>query len=181
MNSSFKSIMIAMAIVVACLGVVSFAAHSNSQEVAEVTTTVESTTTSTTEAGPTQKEKDDFLFVLWVNRTNQTIWYENVAEQVEAERQARLQEERAAQTQVAAPSGSSHSDDFLACVRAHESDTAGGYGAQNPTSSASGAYQIVDGTWQNYKGYPTAASAPPHIQDERAKQLPRSAWNGSGC
>lgn len=86
-------------------------------------------------------------------------------------------------TAVPAPStqASVSDSEFLACVRAHESDTAGGYSAQNPTSSASGAYQIIDSTWGNYKGYAHAKDAPPAIQDERALQLPRSAWHGTGC
>lgn len=79
------------------------------------------------------------------------------------------------------PRQSSGDQGFLACVRAHESDTAGGYSAQNPTSSASGAYQIINSTWGNFMGYPTAASAPPWVQDLRATQLPRSAWHGTGC
>ncbi len=36
---------------------------------------------------------------------------------------------------------------FFVCVRAHESDMAGGYRAQNRTSTASGAYQFLDSTW----------------------------------
>ena len=43
---------------------------------------------------------------------------------------------------------------FLTCVRHHESDRGAyphinGYGAQNPYSSASGAYQFIDSTWRN--------------------------------
>lgn len=53
-------------------------------------------------------------------------------------------------------------------------ESGGNYQAQNRTSSASGAWQIINSTWDNYKGYPTAASAPPEIQDERAAQL----WAG---
>lgn len=85
---------------------------------------------------------------------------------------------------------------FLTCVRHHESDRGAyphvnGYGAQNPVSSASGAYQYLRGTWvtvsarAGYGGYPTAASAPPHVQDAVAmwhyKNLGPSAWAGSGC
>lgn len=79
----------------------------------------------------------------------------------------------------------------LACIRAHESDTAGGYQAQNPTSSASGAYQYIDSTWRNvsrragHPGYRRAIHAPPHVQDQVAwwhiHHLGTSAWAGSGC
>ena len=85
---------------------------------------------------------------------------------------------------------------FLACVRHHESDRGAyphinGYGAQNPRSSASGAYQFIDSTWRNvsarsgHGGYPTAASAPWYVQDAVALWLynngGKSAWNGTGC
>lgn len=53
-------------------------------------------------------------------------------------------------------------------------ESKGDYRAENPTSSASGGWQIIDGTWGGYKGYPRASDAPPHIQDEKAAQL----WAG---
>lgn len=84
---------------------------------------------------------------------------------------------------------------FLACVRSHESINAGLYRAQNPTSTASGAYQYLRSYWQTlsrmagHGGYPTAASAPPHVQDavtlyviNNPRQTGgRSHWNGTGC
>lgn len=87
-------------------------------------------------------------------------------------------------------------DPFLTCVRHHESDRGGyphtdGYGAQNPYSSASGAYQFIDSTWRNvsaragHGGYPSAASAPWWVQDAVAHHLAysggRSAWAGTNC
>ena len=78
---------------------------------------------------------------------------------------------------------------FLSCVRAHESG--GNYAAQNPRSTASGAYQFLDSTWRNvsarsgHPGYARAAHAPWHVQDAVALWLynngGRSAWRGTGC
>lgn len=60
----------------------------------------------------------------------------------------------------------------LARIRACESG--GSYTAQNPSSSASGAYQFLTSTWRALPastGYPTAASAPASVQDRAARQL----------
>ena len=84
----------------------------------------------------------------------------------------------------------------LVCIRHHESDRTvwpyvRGYGAQNPVSSASGAYQFVDGTWRSqssragYGGYARAKFAPPEVQDAVAYYTithgGRGHWRGSGC
>ena len=69
---------------------------------------------------------------------------------------------------------------FLACVRRHESG--GNYQAQNPTSTASGAYQYLRSTWRTmsaragHGGYPTARSAPPWVQDAVAVYTVNSGW-----
>ena len=85
---------------------------------------------------------------------------------------------------------------FLTCIRHHESDRGpyphtNGYGAHNPRSSASGAYQFLDSTWRNvsaragHPGYARASHAPWYVQDEVALWFfnngGRSAWRGSGC
>lgn len=85
---------------------------------------------------------------------------------------------------------------FLSCVRHHESDRGAfphddGYGAQNPRSSASGAYQFLDSTWRNvaarsgHGGYARASHAPWYVQDAVALWVfnngGKSAWNGTGC
>lgn len=53
-------------------------------------------------------------------------------------------------------------------------ESGGSYTAENPTSTASGRYQIVDGTWNGYGGYSHASHAPPHVQDAKAAEL----WDG---
>lgn len=60
-------------------------------------------------------------------------------------------------------------------------ESGGSLTAQNPNSSASGKWQILDSTWANYKGYSRAMYAPESVQDERAAQIyaggaGRSAW-----
>jgi hypothetical protein len=47
-------------------------------------------------------------------------------------------------------------------------ESGGDYTARSDTSTASGAYQYVDHTWNGYRGYPSAYLAPPEIQDARA-------------
>jgi hypothetical protein len=83
-----------------------------------------------------------------------------------------------------------------ACIRHHESDRgpyphANGYRAENPSSTASGAYQFIDGTWRTmsaragHAGWGHAANAPPWVQDAVAVYTVQHGgignWAGSGC
>ncbi len=75
--------------------------------------------------------------------------------------------------------------DTLACIRAHESDSAGGYSAVNSSSGAGGAYQALPSTWDGYGGYARAEDAPPEVQDQWANEAIAASgtrpWAGSGC
>ncbi len=55
---------------------------------------------------------------------------------------------------------------ILATIRYQESR--GLYGIGPNKGNASGAYQFIRSTWNDYAGYEHAYLAPPHIQDERA-------------
>ena len=65
------------------------------------------------------------------------------------------------------------------------------YTARNPTSTASGAYQFTNSTWQRYAGsaitsqYATAADAPPAVQDAvfqtAVSQNGLRDWTCPGC
>jgi murein DD-endopeptidase MepM/ murein hydrolase activator NlpD len=57
---------------------------------------------------------------------------------------------------------------ILATIRTLESS--GNYQAKSAGSSASGAYQFLDTTWNGYGGYTHAAAAPPTIQDAKATE-----------
>jgi murein DD-endopeptidase MepM/ murein hydrolase activator NlpD len=61
---------------------------------------------------------------------------------------------------------------ILATIRTLESG--GNYEAQSRGASASGAYQMVDGTWNGYGGYTHAKDAPPAMQDAKATELLRA-------
>ncbi len=84
----------------------------------------------------------------------------------------------------AVPTDGEHSG-TLACIRAHESDSAGGYSAVNSSSGAGGAYQALPSTWDGYAGYARAQDAPPEIQDQWAREAISASgtrpWAGSGC
>lgn len=60
-------------------------------------------------------------------------------------------------------------------------ESGGNLRAENPSSSASGKWQIIDSTWGGYGGYSRASHAPESVQDERAAQIyaggaGRSQW-----
>lgn len=117
--------------------------------------------------------------VLWNNTVlwNDTVaWNEAAAAyeaQVAAAEAARAERERERQEPVpAAPSARSGrcGGDLPSCD-VMECESGGDPTAQNPNSSASGKWQIIDSTWNGYGGYPTAASAPEHVQDAKAREL----------
>jgi hypothetical protein len=68
-------------------------------------------------------------------------------------------------------------------------ESGGDYNAENPSSSASGKYQMIDGTFQGTEagaasGYESASDAPPSVQDAAAAEVwdnGRGAHNWKAC
>lgn len=63
-----------------------------------------------------------------------------------------------------------------------ECESHGNLVAQNPRSTASGKWQILDSTWAGYGGYARAMDAPESVQDDRAREIyaggaGRRAWS----
>jgi muramidase (phage lysozyme) len=81
---------------------------------------------------------------------------------------------------------------FGKCVIRHESRNVGGPVAENPRSTASGLFQLLDGTWRHYaahvpsaRKYRHAASAPASVQWEvfllAFKWHGQRNWAGTSC
>jgi hypothetical protein len=59
-------------------------------------------------------------------------------------------------------------------------ETHGDYQAQDPTSTASGAYLYIDGMWGGYGGYHRAGDAPPEVQDAKMRADTQAAYDRLG-
>lgn len=97
----------------------------------------------------------------------------------QAELQAQAQATQAARSGGVGGSCNGDVQCFLACTRAHESDTAGGYGAVSSSGTYRGAYQFQQSTWDaavagaghaEYAGVPPD-QVPAEIQDAAAAHL----------
>ena len=92
----------------------------------------------------------------------------------EARRQATIEAKRQAASNNQPQTTSTRVDmsGIAGCIAKYESG--GNPRAENPTTTASGLYQFVDGTWNNYGGYSRASLAPASVQTEKFYQV----WNG---
>lgn len=131
-----------------------------------------------------------YQLALWVNGL-EAARIKAEAEAAAAAAAAEVRAARATRNTAPAPdySGATPTDGAyagtMACIRAHESDSSGGYSAVNSSSGAGGAYQALPSTWDGYAGYARAQDAPPEIQDQWAREAISQAgtrpWAGSGC
>jgi hypothetical protein len=111
-------------------------------------------------------------------RANDDAWYAGVTAAMEAEATAAGW----TRSSAGAPSSGRCNGDvacFLACTKAHESDTSGGYGAVSGSGTYRGAYQFSQGTWaaaaagagyEEYAGVPVD-QVPADVQDAAAAHL----------
>ena len=114
------------------------------------------------------------------------------AERVEAQARARGGSSGSSRVAASPGYGGCNGDVacFLECTRAHESDTAGGYGAVSGSGTYRGAYQFSQRTWdsavagagmEEYAGVP-ADQVPASVQDAAAAHLysvsGTSPWGG---
>lgn len=113
----------------------------------------------------------------WTDAYARTVWYLAVAEQNRPRPRQRPHGTRSgpAVYGTGACGGDLPSCSVMMC------ESGGSLTAQNPRSTASGKWQILDSTWGGYGGYDRASSAPEDVQDARAREIyaggaGRRAW-----
>ncbi len=197
MRSLFKTLALLMLVL---LPVALTSCSNGTQAEAERVTASAEATTTTTDPGPSKADLQKVWIAVQTNRDterwNNTIKWVNTTNWVDATNARLAAEEAARQKELAAEKAASNPPSMNTpgngrcggnlppcCLMNRESG--GNITAQNPTSSASGKWQVISSTWNGYMGYPSAASAPEWVQDQFAAQLwaggaGSSHWGG-GC
>ena len=102
-------------------------------------------------------------------RHNIDVWFANVPQQpatTSAPASQSTQQTSAEEPAAYSSGGGSCVPDYIV-----QRESGGDYKAENPTSTASGKYQFIDGTWNGYGGYQHASDAPPAVQDAKACEV----------
>ena len=179
--------LVAVAAVVALLGLASAAAFALPAAPAETKAPARPSTAAADTARADEALADRALeqiardrFAKAIDHNNRVTLLRTIARQRALEeaaaRKAAAEEaakRRAQRAQAPAPSSGRCGGDLPPCC-VMQRESGGNIHAQNPTSSASGKWQFVDGTWNGYGGYSSAAQAPESVQDAKAREL----WAG---
>lgn len=133
---------------------------------------VSSTTTPTTSVPDLNVALAKFI---WDRAEAENAWNAALAAKAVKSRRASRRTSSEARYGTGACGGDLPSCSVMMC------ESHGNLSAENPHSTASGKWQILDSTWDGYDGYSHASDAPEETQDAKAREIynggsGRGAW-----